>query len=443
MKLIDQPIRRRLALQSMWYGVGIGDWGAIVLFLAIVGGAVAWLLPNYTRLTGGAPPFSSPWNSELLAFGFFTFLACVIAYMILRAIGLVGEWEVLDFRGDEGLLYARKRGSVPYWGTVWEVPIQRVETLGMMARPGMNNLLKIELKVEFSDPATPPAEITFQVAGIDRRDEAIDLLLRFGRAAGCGWYFAGADVRNLAAQVHRSPSDKLPLQPIPQVTGEADYHADRTASGVEAPAIDVAPFCQTKFGQGFSWWQLRTWSPGEKVDLVRPRPHWALHVGAATLGIVIGGVVGAALFAPLLQQFLEVPVILSVVGSALAGGIIATLLAMYSMAHREVIIDWPQRIATLVYGSKTTVVPFSDIQKFVLQGLVHKTQEGSKNNRRTKITYACELSLLTIQGRQHHLLQNEKWRDGPDAPVDELAPLAADLSRSLGVEWEWREYRRV
>ncbi len=285
-----------------------------------------------------------------------------------------------------------------------------------------------------ADGAQREQQVAFQVKGLDRFDEADDLVARFGQSLGLPSVNALHRERGVAElSLSRTMGAEL---------WRPDWRLDYAAQApvFEEPATAIRPFELTRAQFSPS---LTVYKPGDLVasewnaefslqgKFIRaPRVREAgAEVG---LKLVLGSVVVTALLIRALNR-----------GSASwlgLTGLVAVLLVVFGARNYRPFaagwtLDWGRQ--TLVrHGLEREPLPFSDFRSLVLRGEIFRSAESDGQPATTH--YRVKLHLVHAGGVVE--LVKSKFVEEDHVPLSYGLPFTVELARALKVPWRWEGY---
>lgn len=363
----------------------------------------------------------------------------VVGYFVLRAIaaGLDGGWRRLIWDERLAEFSAMKRVGVLRLTSYSKIPFADLEQIVLHASPGGKNLA-LKLSIGSDNFVNHPLlEAAGTVQYVDRREEAMDLLFRIGRACGLDHYAVeDSDIRNLKLCLRREPQGKTHngrFQPIPSAASAARYDDNLVPTSIPAPEIKVGPFHPETLANSAGKTRLVEWQPGVRVRFHTPAADWAEYVVHAGVAAIVGGVLAyglAPLARPWLPGWATMIVAIAVAPLAASGWV------FFRFCERETTIDWLSKQVTWRIGSRTRHASFSNIHSLQLRGLkrtINRKKQPSYDEHWGRLEVLLDRGAILV-------LESDALRRDPDGPPRQLGPLTAALAESLGVPWQWRDY---
>jgi hypothetical protein len=251
-------------------------------------------------------------------------------------------------------------------------------------------------------------EVSFEVAGIQRAEDAAHLAHRLANAAGLEHPRVLRD-DGMIDIWFGGPQPAGILEAVP---------ADAPSSpGHEEAAFDPAGF-KSKY-------RLLRWEPGREV---RAHVPWGWGLGCAPvllLGLLAGPLVFLGLSVHVAQRA-RIAGLAALCGLAAAG---AAARVMWRSRARSIVFDWSEQRLRVETFASTKAYDFS-----ALRGLELKRGEVQHGNDSYRYFYSLQAQVTKPGGRTQSikLLDTAVDRD-PYPPYRMVLPLANELARSIGV----------
>jgi len=404
-------------------------WFVVVVLVSVVSKMIGNLPANWiTRF--------DCWWRLILAASIICVPATLIGAAFLRLVLTVSDGcRRMTWDARSGELTAVFYGGLLGLRRSENLPLAEIQRIDLHAAPG-GNRLALKLTVHSARQlARKPLVAELRVQHVDRREEAMDLLFRIARQCGIEHYAVeGSDVRNLQLRAARKPqksSDRY--QPIPEVSSAVRYEEDVVSPGAVAPAIKVVEFSPSVFSSCVTGTLLKQWQPGERVHFHEPAADAAMH-GVAGLIAAIGAGFISYYLAPTFAAWLPGWAVMTL--AILAAPLISSTVVFFAYREREIVFDWPTGTIAWRTGRRWRHAQLKQIERLLLRG---EKRTVSRKKGRSYTKHWCRLEIV-VEGRQVFLVQTNEYREDPDTPANRLGSLAAALSESLGVGWQWREY---
>lgn len=377
------------------------------------------------------------WGKLLLAMGI---MGVPAGWVVFRGLSSLGSHQApcreLLFDGSESEFIATIDPPALWASRYWKASFSDIESIEIENYPRTPNTFK--LAVRFSSDRNLDEFVGWlTVAGIDQREELLDLLLRIGNIVGIASYeVLEQGLRDYRIQLTRHPKASR-AKSVPVITESADYERDQVASAVTKPTMKIAQFDRKSFEKNFESYKLISWEPGKRIHILRPgmsiREYFALACVFGVIGFGLG-------------YFIEIPFLK--LTSFNRGALVAVVLSlgmtieMYRTSRElEFIWDWPSGVFGWRISKRSQSAPLSEIETLQLRGLRTTRTEGSGSSSRSVDFYSCRLEMV-VAGRTLHLVETQVLeRSDDEVPVRQLSPLTNALAESLGVPWKWIEYK--
>lgn len=266
--------------------------------------------------------------------------------------------------------------------------------------------------------------LQLQVEGLDRRDEAMDLVFRIGRIVEWQAYrVLPNDPRAMTVELFPSGEGT----PIPAAAGPADYSKPHE---VFHPAPTTIPSFDLDRLKGVTRFEVKAWEPGRWVHLAeRPRtgPEW---VGALIMGSLAA-----------LTVYLVLPKADWIWAPFAVACALGAAWGVYATRRREVELDWSAGMARFRRGRGVRTAPLGDIAEIVLRGRMSLEPSGGnpKYPQPSRPVYFCEMQAI-LPGADEVLLRTTTSRE-QDSPYLPTLAAAVELARALNIPWRWEPYR--
>ncbi|MFO0870882.1 MAG: hypothetical protein U0935_18295 [Pirellulales bacterium] len=359
----DQPgLRLRLSWQGprprpwlRWLPYGVVLAG-VALLAAILVGFLGTEIDRW--LTLGPEQWS-----DLIPLGLILSFGAVMVGSTIKQLFVAchdrGIWTELDWDQSAGLLRARYSGVPPFDGRTWAIPLGDIDSLQATLGPEGEGRLQIRLRVE-TQHADRGLEAHLEVADVDQRAEALDLLFRMARIAGLPfWMVTRHAPQELAVNVYHSadaaaddvecdddeddleeddleeddeaatkarrdgdawradrrvpgdgssrtsqrtpqdsPGESLPVGQVLRVPEDRSYANYRgdAAPRIRASRGSVADFSPSQLANDVEATKVEVWEPGSRVEVQRPA--WSM-LQAVSASLALGGALGVAACWPL------------------------------------------------------------------------------------------------------------------------------------------------
>lgn len=365
------------------------------------------------------------WYALLLGFIWF----CGVVAETCTELNFHAERREFDARFVGRLIWGSRRVQARFHD------LTRVELQVPAEQPGRNLPLTCRVGWRDAQGADREAAVPVQVAGLDRRGEAVALAIRIAGALGWPAYrVERSDHLRLELHLLRDARTAADALPIP-----SDGHAlepagdDPKGLGELVPEARLPAFDPSAFPGPA---QVREWQPGSRVRLVEPpAPRRSVAAVVGFLAVVSSvPIIALVVFGELIPMghLLWIPAVQTPVFAGLVGWAVLRR----ARREREVVLDWAQGELRVSQSGRQAVHPLHEIDG--LRARLRSATERSTAGGRTTTTtvYWAEVAAV-VQGREVPLAETSRDRSGPDAGYLAAAPLARELADALGVPWDW------
>ncbi|MFU8807144.1 MAG: hypothetical protein ACNA8W_25270, partial [Bradymonadaceae bacterium] len=267
-----------------------------------------------------------------------------------------------------------------------------------------------------------------RLEGLDRRDEAMDLVFRMARAMDWrGLNTVHDDDRSLVIEL--SPQEPVGGRSIPAPGAPMDYTTLAPARAFREPREELPPFKPALLNSDYV---IEHWEPGRRIQAQRRSLAWYHGEGALLLFILSPITLPLAVIFGY-QAYLD--------GGVVTGLLVALSLALIApiayllfprssrVSYHGFVVDFDEATVILEGKKSTRTIAFDAIDGVILQGWTP----------RDNANYGLVLS-LHHEGTRTAIYQT-RHQGKPTDLYENGLPMAVELARALDVPWSWEEFR--
>lgn len=360
-------------------------------------------------------------------------------YMLSRSRRLVlfsvnkalGEWVVDE---SSPLAFLARRVVLPL-GSVERMELWTVRTFGATR----DAALPLRWRLALGGGRYLDLGQHVQVHGLDKREEVLDLAIRFAHAAGLGHHRV---VRNdhLELRLTLSRAAEEGSSPVPPLSRPAEYERDRIGIPADRLERDVPPFDPSRFA---SEHRIERWEPGKELLLVRPSTPGQALQNALGCGVMFAF---ATLLAWAVSIAWDIPAFMP--SAATGAGLILYGIAVVHHRRKsmrgQVRLDWRAQTMSIERFGSVLDVPFDIVERIMVVGVrtEHGGGDGESPYTMFRLQVFARLSRSLREAMRLELIvETKESRDDPDPPYRSGLPFGIELARSLGVPCEYRDYK--
>lgn len=407
----------------------------------------------------------------------------------------VGYWRDLVWDGSEQQFTARRKGWFVWGNQKVVVPIASRARFELELGRETSKPLPIKFRTETPAQAAEYESHAFEITlpEITRRNQALELLLKIGRALGAKGYVINHDETRRASlrvvldgdpllsprvesrheadeedwddeeeegdedefdeddddeydsdvskppTIHAIPG---PGQAPPMALGSRETSVGTFLRGRPAYAPETTEIDFEKLEKRMEQTQVDSWRLGEEVTLIRPDPPKYVYSVAMVFAAIAGGVIGYWPLHGVLAIVLGLTLgasKLSAWGVAIAAGVFAGalggILAYNRFRRREVTLHWGRRQLVETIGDTVRQWPLSDVRGVIFTAKAHRDHDTDSTSSISRTSYGGRLDLVLADEREVLLLETDRWENELEDVGRLLAPLGHNLAEQLGVPY--------
>jgi hypothetical protein len=314
------------------------------------------------------------------------------------------------------------------------IPFNRIDQLNFELGAEGKKPLVISCLIDFQNAEgnSTNLQIPINVNNLRERADALKIVFDIARLLGwSGYQVTKNDPRMMTLELIAQPASSSKFSSLP-LPAEINEIGQKITDQSYQQLVNVARFDPAQL-KGSTKFEIGEWQPGVRVRILSP---------------AVTGLTSDRILFPMLALMFGLPISILLLSRISLLGVPFFLLTICGAAalflkfelEREVSIDWSTKQLNFrsknLLGNKIQCYSFQQVERVILEGF---SMYMANKTTPSYTFYWCRLN-VEIAGRELKLLELLRFIDDRDRPYQLLMPMAVELAKALGVEWQWKDY---